>query len=81
MNQFIKQQGFKTDSYFKIINTLENAISEIEAVDKIKDEYIQDAIIHALSSCEMNARIEVFFREILKDKELLEDKVEMITFL
>lgn len=37
--------------------------------DKIEDAYIKDAIIHALSSCEMNPRIEVFFREILKDKE------------
>ncbi len=37
MNAFIKEQGFKTDSYFKIINSLEQAKAEIEQVDKIKD--------------------------------------------
>ena len=30
MNAFIKDQGFKTDSYFKIISTLDEAIKEIE---------------------------------------------------
>ena len=37
MNNFIKEQGFKTDSYFKIITSLDDAIKEIEQVDQIKD--------------------------------------------
>ena len=38
MNRFIKDQGFKSDDYFKIISSLDEAVKEIEEVDKIKDK-------------------------------------------
>ena len=53
MNNFIKEQGFKTDNYFKIINTLEDAIKEIEAVDKIKDnlDTMIDGMVIKVNDC------------------------------
>ena len=53
MNKFIKEQGFKTDSYFKIINSLEEAINEIEEVDKIKDKLdtMIDGMVIKVNDC------------------------------
>lgn len=53
MNEFIKQQGFKTDSYFKIINSLEDAVKEIEQVDKIKDnlDTMIDGMVIKVNDC------------------------------
>lgn len=53
MNSFIKEQGFKTDSYFKIINSLEEAKLEIEHVDKIKDslDTMIDGMVIKVNDC------------------------------
>ena len=53
MNAFIKEQGFKTDSYFKIINSLDDAIKEIEAVDEIKDKLdtMIDGMVIKVNNC------------------------------
>ncbi len=53
MNNFIKEQGFKTDSYFKIINSLDLAIKEIEQVDKIKDtlDTMIDGMVIKVNDC------------------------------
>ena len=53
MNEFIKTQGFKTDSYFKIINSLEKAKQEIEQVDKIKDnlDTMIDGMVIKVNDC------------------------------
>ena len=53
MNAFIKEQGFKTDSYFKIINSLDEVIKEIEAVDKIKDnlDTMIDGMVIKVNNC------------------------------
>jgi len=53
MNKFIKEQGFKTDSYFKIITSLNEAIKEIEAVDKIKDnlDTMIDGMVVKINDC------------------------------
>ena len=53
MNAFIKEQGFKTDSYFKIINSLEQAKQEIEQVDKIKDKLdtMIDGMVIKVNNC------------------------------
>lgn len=53
MNNFIKTQGFKTDSYFKIVNTLNEAKTEIEAVDKIKDnlDTMIDGMVIKVNDC------------------------------
>ena len=55
MNAFIKEQGFKTDSYFKIISTLDEAIKEIEAVDKIKDnlDTMIDGMVIKVNNCKV----------------------------
>ncbi len=55
MNTFIKEQGFKTDSYFKIINTLEEAKQEIEQVDKIKDslDTMIDGMVIKINNCKV----------------------------
>ncbi len=37
MHEFIMEQGFKTDNYFKVIDNLTDLEKEIEAVDKDKD--------------------------------------------
>lgn len=53
MNNFIKTQGFKTDSYFKIVNSLNEAKVEIEAVDKIKDnlDTMIDGMVIKVNDC------------------------------
>lgn len=53
MNNFIKEQGFKTDSYFKIIKSLDEAIIEIESVDKIKDnlDTMIDGMVIKVNNC------------------------------
>lgn len=53
MNSFIKQQGFKTDSYFKIVTNLEQAKAEIEAVDKVKDnlDTMIDGMVIKVNNC------------------------------
>ena len=53
MNAFIKEQGFKTDDYFKIISSLDEAIKEIEAVDKIKDnlDTMIDGMVIKVNNC------------------------------
>ncbi len=55
MNSFIKEQGFKTDSYFKIINSLDDAINEIEQVDKIKDKLdtMIDGMVIKVNDCKV----------------------------
>ena len=55
MNAFIKEQGFKTDSYFKIISTLDEAIKEIEEVDKIKDnlDTMIDGMVIKVNNCKV----------------------------
>ncbi len=55
MNEFIKEQGFKTDSYFKIINNLNDAIKEIEQVDKIKDDLdtMIDGMVIKVNDCSL----------------------------
>lgn len=55
MNSFIKEQGFKTDSYFKIINSLDDAIKEIEAVDQIKDKLdtMIDGMVIKINNCKV----------------------------
>lgn len=55
MNEFIKEQGFKTDSYFKILNSLEQAIQEIEQVDKIKDtlDTMIDGMVIKVNDCKV----------------------------
>ena len=55
MNDFIKEQGFKTDSYFKIINSLDDAIKEIEAVDKVKDnlDTMIDGMVIKVNNCKV----------------------------
>ena len=59
MNAFIKEQGFKTDSYFKIISTLDEAIKEIEAVDKIKDnlDTMIDGMVIKVNNCKVRDNI------------------------
>lgn len=59
MNVFIKEQGFKTDSYFKIINSLEEAINEIEAVDEIKDKLdtMIDGMVIKVNDCSVREDI------------------------
>jgi len=59
MNEFIKQQGFKTDSYFKIINSLEDAVKEIEQVDKIKDnlDTMIDGMVIKVNDCRVREDI------------------------
>jgi len=53
MNNFIKEQGFKTDNYFKIINSIQEAKAEIEAVDKIKDQLdtMIDGMVIKVNDC------------------------------
>lgn len=53
MNNFIKEQGFKTDSYFKIVNSLDDTIKEIEAVDKVKDDLdtMIDGMVIKVNDC------------------------------
>ncbi len=53
MNSFIKEQGFKTDSYFKIITSLEQAKQEIEQVDQIKDtlDTMIDGMVIKINDC------------------------------
>ncbi len=53
MNEFIKEQGFKTDSYFKIINSLDEAIKEIEQVDQIKEnlDTMIDGMVIKVNDC------------------------------
>jgi len=53
MNSFIKEQGFKTDSYFKIINSLNQAKQEIEQVDKVKDnlDTMIDGMVIKVNDC------------------------------
>ena len=53
MNSFIKEQGFKTDSYFKIISSLDEAIKEIETVDVIKDnlDTMIDGMVVKVNDC------------------------------
>lgn len=53
MNEFISSQGFKTDSYFKIISSLDEAINEIEQVDKIKDnlDTMIDGMVIKVNDC------------------------------
>lgn len=53
MNNFIKEQGFKTDSYFKIVNSLDETIKEIEAVDKVKDDLdtMIDGMVIKVNDC------------------------------
>ena len=55
MNDFIKEQGFKTDSYFKIINSLDDAIKEIEAVDKVKEnlDTMIDGMVIKVNNCKV----------------------------
>ena len=53
MNEFIKNQGFKTDSYFKIIQSLADAKAEIEYVDAIKDglDTMIDGMVIKVNDC------------------------------
>lgn len=53
MNEFISLNGFKTDKYFKIINSLDEAVKEIEQVDKIKDELdtMIDGMVIKVNDC------------------------------
>ena len=53
MNNFIKEQGFKTDRYFKIISSLNETVKEIETVDKIKDnlDTMIDGMVIKVNSC------------------------------
>ena len=55
MNNFIKEQGFKTDSYFKIVSSLDDAIKEIEEVDKIKDslDTMIDGMVIKVNNCKV----------------------------
>ncbi len=55
MNSFIKEQGFKTDTYFKIISSLDEAIKEIEQVDKIKDnlDTMIDGMVIKVNNCKV----------------------------
>ena len=55
MNTFIKEQGFKTDTYFKIISFLYEAIKEIEAVDQIKDDLdtMIDGMVIKVNDCKV----------------------------
>lgn len=59
MNEFIKEQGFKTDSYFKIINSLDDAIKEIEQVDQIKDnlDTMIDGMVIKVNDCSVREDI------------------------
>ncbi|MBO5954761.1 MAG: NAD-dependent DNA ligase LigA, partial [Clostridia bacterium] len=59
MNEFIKVQGFKTDNYFKIINSLEQAKQEIEEVDKIKDnlDTMIDGMVIKINDCSVREDI------------------------
>ena len=59
MNDFIKAQGFKTDSYFKIINSLDQAKAEIETVDKIKDKLdtMIDGMVIKVNDCSVREDI------------------------
>ncbi|MBR1987721.1 MAG: NAD-dependent DNA ligase LigA [Clostridia bacterium] len=53
MNLFIKEQGFKTDDYFKIISSLDEAVKEIEEVDKKKDnlDTMIDGMVIKVDDC------------------------------
>jgi len=53
MHEFIKEQGFKTDNYFKIINSLDEAIKEIENIDKVKDnlDTMIDGMVIKVNDC------------------------------
>ena len=53
MNEFIKNQGFKTDSYFKVVTSLQEAITEIEQVDKVKDnlDTMIDGMVIKVNDC------------------------------
>ncbi|MFQ6752554.1 MAG: NAD-dependent DNA ligase LigA [Clostridia bacterium] len=59
MNDFIKSQGFKTDSYFKIIQSLADAKAEIEHVDAIKDglDTMIDGMVIKVNDCTMREDI------------------------
>ena len=59
MNEFISSNGFKTDSYFKIINTLDEAIKEIEQVDIIKDDLdtMIDGMVIKVNDCSVREDI------------------------
>ncbi len=59
MHNFIVNQGFKTDSYFKIINSLEEAIGEIEKVDKVKDnlDTMIDGMVIKVNDCSVREDI------------------------
>lgn len=53
MNEFISSQGFKTDSYFKIVSNLEQAKKEIEHIDTIKDklDVMIDGMVLKVNEC------------------------------
>ena len=53
MHNFIVEQGFKTDSYFKIIGSLSQAIEEIEKTDNIKDnlDTMIDGMVIKIEDC------------------------------
>lgn len=55
MNNFIKEQGFKTDNYFKIVTSSTDAQNEINKVDKIKDELdtMIDGMVIKVNDCQI----------------------------
>lgn len=59
MNAFISEQGFKTDSYFKIVSSLNEAVKQIEAVDKIKDnlDTMIDGMVIKVNDCSVREDI------------------------
>ena len=59
MHNFIVEQGFKTDNYFKIINSLDEAIKEIENIDKVKDnlDTMIDGMVIKVNDCSVREEI------------------------
>ncbi len=53
MHNFIIEQGFKTGDFFKIVNNLAEAQTEIERIDKIKDklDVMIDGMVIKLNNC------------------------------
>ena len=59
MHNFIVEQGFKTDNYFKIINSLDEAIKEIQNIDKVKDnlDTMIDGMVIKVNDCSVREEI------------------------
>ncbi len=59
MHDFLKDNGFATGVYFKLVKTVEEAIKEIERVDKIKakSDILIDGMVIKINKVEPRAKI------------------------